>query len=73
MTTKQRNLLEKRAYIFEVYEDLQNAVNELVSNPKAYPPRLNDDYALAYALHKLDFLSTSRVVQTLRSISENDV
>ena len=69
LTPKQQERLEKRAYIFEHFEHLAEAVHRIVADIADYPPRMCADYMTAYSIHKGQGDAADRAVTALEQLS----
>lgn len=64
-TTKQKERLEKRAYLFEDFDSLASAVREIAVSTDKFPLRLDDSYLMAYSLYRHDGNSAERAAEAL--------
>lgn len=72
-TTKQKERLEKRAYLFEDFDSLASAVREIATSTVGFPLRLDDSYMMAYSLYKPDGNSAERAAEVLAGLSKGEL
>ena len=70
-TQKQRDRLEKRAYLFEQFDELAESTHGIVSDTGLYPPRLGDDYMWAYSLFQQDAKAANKAVDAIDQLSRS--
>ncbi|MFZ2302805.1 MAG: hypothetical protein WAW10_13165 [Gallionella sp.] len=69
-TPKQKERLEKRAYLFENLESLASAVRNIAVSTAQFPLRLDDSYLMAYSLYMPDGKSAERAAKVLSEFSK---
>jgi len=65
LTKKQKERLETRAYIFDRYDEMEMALQEIIFDVGKYPPRLGDEYLSAFSGSLCDENIASRVADVL--------
>lgn len=71
-TQKQKERLEKRAYLFEDFDSLASAVREIAICTEKFPLRLDDSYMMAYSLYRPDGSSAERAAGALAEFSKGE-
>ena len=70
-TSKQKERLEKRAYLFEDFDSLASAVRDIAVSTAKFPLRLDDSYLMAYSLYMPDGRSAERAAEVLSGFSKS--
>jgi hypothetical protein len=68
LTHKQKARLEKRAYLFDTFESLEEAVQQLTENPDRFPAKKNSEYMFAYSLYSNEGSAAERAYRAIRQI-----
>lgn len=73
LTKKQKERLETRAYIFDHYEKMELALDEIISDVGKYPPRLGNEYLSAYSDSLYDEKISSRVAEVIVGLTGSEL
>lgn len=67
LTQKQRDRLDLRAYVFDEFDDFVKSILDIVSDIDLFPPKLNEDYMLAYSLYEKDGRACARATDAIEN------